>query len=211
MLIPLGHCASHLHRECPRCFLDTLLGGAIRDVHWTDKKVPQVPRSPVFDQPKHPSLGLADHRITSVFTASLPHSSSRQVAYPTLHAHKRPVVACDEADKLSHLLHVLAWLTRAVCCFHHTNRIVVPLNLTSCALQSKPELPLNFASPYSKLSTPCDFAWLCCGLTFPVSKLWTRLLRPPELVHSAHCRYACPGLVFSPKTLGELALGFGPV
>ena len=158
----------------------------------------------IFDQPKHPSVLLitAPYR----FTASLPYSSSRHVAYPTLHAHKRPVVASDEADKLSHVLHVLASLARAVCCFHHTNRIVVPLNLTSCALQSKPELPLNFAFPCSKLPTPCDFAWLCwCGLTFNLPKLWTGLLlRPPELGLSAHRRYPFPGPVRRSTVVGPV-------
>ena len=151
------------------------------------KMVPQLPRSPIFDQPKHPSVLLitAPHR----FTAPLPYSSSRHVAYPTPPAHKRPVVACDEADKLSHVLHVLtSHLPEPFAASTMTTRIVHPLNLTSCAHQSKPERPLNFAFPCSKLPTPCDFAWLCwCGLTFNLPKLWTGLLlRPPELGHSAH-------------------------
>ena len=78
-----------------------------------------------------------------------------------------------------------------------TNRIVEPLKLASCALQSIPERPLHFAFPCPRLPTPCDFAWLCwCGLTFPLPKLWTGLLlRPPELGHSAHRRYLFPGPV----------------
>ena len=201
---PLGHCVSHLHRECPRCFIGycLLVEPSATSLGLTHM-VPQLPRSPVFDQPKHPSVLLitASHR----FTASLPHSSSRQVAYPTPHAPRQPVVASDEADKLPHLLHVLAWLTRAVCCFHHYESHCGPSQSHHLCTSIGPgAASLNFVSPRSKLTTPCDFAWLYwCRLTFHLPKLWTGLLlRPPELVHSAHCRYAFSRLVFSPRTFG---------
>ena len=57
------------------------------------KMVPQVPRSPVFDQPKHTSLGLADHRtvpihrIIFIFTVSssgISHSPCTQTASRSL-------------------------------------------------------------------------------------------------------------------------------
>ena len=182
-------------------FFGSCLFEAIHDVHRTDRCGATATALSNLRSTKAP-LGLADHRTvpidrnTSAFIISstgLSHS----------HAPRRPVVPSDEADKLPHLLHVLAWLTRAVGYIHHDKSHCGPSQSHHlCTAIDPGASSLNFVSPRSKLTTPCDFAWLCCGLMFPLSKLWTRLLRPLELVHSAHCRYAFSRMVFSPKNFG---------
>ena len=102
--------------------------------------VPQPPRSPIFDQPKHPSVLLitAPYRLT----ASLPHSSSRQLAYPT------PMHPDDQSFPLMKLTssHICSTFSlgspEQLVTYTMTNRIVDPLNLTTCALQSIRERPL---------------------------------------------------------------------